>query len=451
MRFPLTKLPAPPAFPALRHWTIFGAALMLPLLAMLAHPASAAPPKPPAPPNPPSSPMPPPPAAAPPATAPPANGGQAFPFPVTERTLANGLQGLRRRLRLAWPGRLLFGRPHRQPQRGRAGQVRLRALLRAPDVPRQREIHGRQVHRRHQGDGRRLERLHLRRPDRLSHPRRQGGLAQDRRDRSRPLPAPAIRGREVPEGSARRAGRIQQERLEPDPEAGRDALRQRLHDPHVQAHDDGLPEGHREHAQGARLLAPVLRSLLPSRKRHPPGRRRRRARSGVHAGREALRRLEAGRQASGRARRAAAEAGEAGGADLEGGDAAAAARGLPRARVLDDQRRRARRWTCWPSCCSPSARRCTSSWSSRSRRSRRCRGRTTRTSIPTCSRCSRASRSRPTSPTSKRRSTTRWAASPAKGSTRRRWRRCCRTSNTRSRASCRPRTGPRTRRRRSWR
>ena len=41
--------------------------------------------------------------------------------------------------------------------------------------------------------------------------------------------------------------------------------------------------------------------------------------------------------------------------------------------------------------------------------------------------CSRASRSRRTSPTSRRRSTTRWPASPARASTRRRSRRCCRT------------------------
>jgi len=85
MRLPPTKLPALP------HW----AALMLPLLTMLAQPVSAAPPTPPAPPNPPtapSSPMPPPPTVASPAAAPPANGGQAFPFPVTERTLANGLK-----------------------------------------------------------------------------------------------------------------------------------------------------------------------------------------------------------------------------------------------------------------------------------------------------------------------------------------------------------------------
>jgi len=77
MRFPLTMLPA---FP---HW----ATLILPLFAMLAVPASAAPPTPP-----PPAPTPPAPAAAPPAAAPPAKGGQAFPFPVTERTLANGLK-----------------------------------------------------------------------------------------------------------------------------------------------------------------------------------------------------------------------------------------------------------------------------------------------------------------------------------------------------------------------
>ena len=187
----------------------------------------------------------------------------------------------------------LLGRPHRQPQRGRAGQVGLRALLRAPDVPRQREVHDRELQRRHQGDGRGLERVHLRRPDRVPHPRRQGGAAQDRRDRGRPLPAPQVRGGQVPEGSARRAGRIQQERVEPDREDGRDAVRQRVHDAHVQAHDDGLPEGHRGHAQGVGVFAPVLRSLLPARKRHPPGRRRRRARDGVQAGREALRRVEA--------------------------------------------------------------------------------------------------------------------------------------------------------------
>jgi len=77
MRFPITMLP---------QWLIV-AALMLPLAAALARPGAAAPPPPPA------APPPPPPAAPPPSPpAPPAGTGQAFPFPVTEKVLPNGLK-----------------------------------------------------------------------------------------------------------------------------------------------------------------------------------------------------------------------------------------------------------------------------------------------------------------------------------------------------------------------
>jgi zinc protease len=72
MRFPLTMLP-------------IAATLMLPLVAMLPRPGSAAPPPPPTPP-------PGPPTTTPPAPPPPAGGGKAFPFPVTEKTLPNGLK-----------------------------------------------------------------------------------------------------------------------------------------------------------------------------------------------------------------------------------------------------------------------------------------------------------------------------------------------------------------------
>jgi zinc protease len=72
MRFPLTMLP-------------IAATLMLPtvvMLAVLARPGSAAPPPPPAPPTPPAS-----------TPAPPPEGrGKAFPFPVAEKTLPNGLK-----------------------------------------------------------------------------------------------------------------------------------------------------------------------------------------------------------------------------------------------------------------------------------------------------------------------------------------------------------------------
>jgi zinc protease len=77
MRFPITMLP---------QWLLV-AAVMLPLVAALARPGAAAPPPPPA------APPPPPPATPPPSPpAPPAGTGQAFPFPVTEKTLPNGLK-----------------------------------------------------------------------------------------------------------------------------------------------------------------------------------------------------------------------------------------------------------------------------------------------------------------------------------------------------------------------
>ena len=182
---------------------------------------------------------------------------------------------------------------------------------------------------------------------------------------------------EVPEGSARRAGRVQQERVEPDREDGRGAVRQRVHDPHVQAHDDGLPEGHREHAQGAGLLAAVLRSLLPARQRRSllvvgdadPE-------AVFAAGREGA--TATGSAAQQAARRCPVEPPQKkekrAALELEGRDAAAC---CSRAITRPRSRRRTstcRRWTCWPSCCSPSARRSTSGWSSRSRRSRRWQG-----------------------------------------------------------------------------
>ena len=41
--------------------------------------------------------------------------------------------------------------------------------------------------------------------------------------------------------------------------------RHRLHDAHLQAHHDGLPQGHRGHAQPVRVLEDVLRPLVPAR------------------------------------------------------------------------------------------------------------------------------------------------------------------------------------------
>ena len=60
---------------------------------------------------------------------------------------------------------------------------------------------------------------------------------------------------------------------------------------------------------------------------------------GLQAGRGELRRLEGGRPAPGHPGRAAAEEGAARRADLAGPDAADAGRGVPHARLLDDERR----------------------------------------------------------------------------------------------------------------
>ena len=66
--------------------------------------------------------------------------------------------------------------------------------------------------------------------------------------------------------------------------------------PHVQAHDDGLPQGHRGHAQPVRVLEDVLRPLVPPRAHDDHRRGRRRSREDVRPRREVLERLEEGRQ-----------------------------------------------------------------------------------------------------------------------------------------------------------
>ena len=113
------------------------------------------------------------------------SASQGFPLPDGREDPAERTARLRGRVRFARSGGVLLHRPHRLAQRGRAGQVGLRALLRAHDVPRDAELPDGQVQRRHQGDGRRLQRLHLRRHDRVPHPGRRLRPAHHRRP-SRP-------------------------------------------------------------------------------------------------------------------------------------------------------------------------------------------------------------------------------------------------------------------------
>ena len=154
------------------------------------------------------------------------------------------------------------------------------------------------------------------------------GAAQDRRDRGRSLPAPHYEQPDFQKEARAVLGEYNKNASNPMEKMVETLYDHAFTHAHLQAHDDGLPEGHREHAQRVRLLAAVLRPLLPARERGPPGRRRRRPGGGLQAGRGALRRLEGGRPrtrpspSSRRRRRRSAPT-----LDLEGPDAADAARG----------------------------------------------------------------------------------------------------------------------------
>ena len=76
--------------------------------------------------------------------------------------------------------------------------------------------------------GRRLQRLHHRRPDGLPHRRAGERAADDDGHRVRPLPEPQVRRGRLPHRGAGRARRVQQERLEPRAADVREAARPRL-------------------------------------------------------------------------------------------------------------------------------------------------------------------------------------------------------------------------------
>ncbi len=112
----------------------------------------------------------------------------------------------------------------------------------------------------------------------------------------------------------------------------------RLHDPHVQAHDDGLHRGHRGHAEPVRVLEDLLRALVPAREHGGHRRRRRGPGAGPAAGREVLGRLGEGQL---RQRGHPAGAGAAGPAlrprPLADPDRAVGAGRVPRAGLLGDR------------------------------------------------------------------------------------------------------------------
>ena len=140
----------------------------------------------------------------------------------------------------------------------RAGQKRLRALLRAHDVSRERELSAREARRNHAACRRCDERLHDRRSHGLSRDVLEGGPAGDHEDGGGPLPAPEIRRAGIQDRGARGARRIQQEHRRADPEAAGDAARDGVQGAHLQAHHDGLHQRHRGHAEPVRLQLGIL-------------------------------------------------------------------------------------------------------------------------------------------------------------------------------------------------
>ena len=85
-------------------------------------------------------------------------------------------------------------RADRIAQRGRAGQVRLRALLRAHDVPRHAELYPPEKYQGHpDAGGRPPERVHDRRLHQLPHDLLEGRPRADASGRGRPLPEPDVR------------------------------------------------------------------------------------------------------------------------------------------------------------------------------------------------------------------------------------------------------------------
>ena len=116
---------------------------------------------------------------------------KVFPYPIEQTTLENGLTVLS--VPFDSPGIIAYYTVVRTglAERGREGALRLRPLLRAHDVPRDRGLPAGEVQRRPQGAGGGLERLHDRRLDLLPHdrprPRRWRRLVEIEADRFRNL------------------------------------------------------------------------------------------------------------------------------------------------------------------------------------------------------------------------------------------------------------------------
>ena len=228
-----------------------------------------------------------------------------FPIPVETVTLENGLTRLPDQGGRAGPVALPGDCAHRQPRRGRGRQERLRALLRAHDVPRHGEVSG--LRRRDDEDGRVSQRHHERRPDALS-PRGEHGLpGEDHGPRGGPLPEPAVPGSRLQDRGRRRPRRAAAGRARAAAHARREGARDRVPASSLWPHDHRLRGRRPRDAARLRLQPDVLSPVLPARERRRRGRRRLRQRRGHGAVRKYYGGWRARLPAAGHSSRAAAD------------------------------------------------------------------------------------------------------------------------------------------------
>ena len=174
---------------------------------------------------------------------------ERLPLPRPRHQARQRPEGHRRPHAVRGAGGLLDRRAHRLARRGRAGPHRLRPLLRAHDVPRHREVPGRRLRRDAHEDGRRRQRLHHRRPDRLPHRDRRRGPGDGDGDRDRPLQEPQLRRAGLQDRGRRGLRRVPQEPLEPLLHHLRGGAQGGLRRAHLQAHHDRLRGGHQGDAR----------------------------------------------------------------------------------------------------------------------------------------------------------------------------------------------------------
>ena len=191
-----------------------------------------------------------------------------FPYPIQKTTLENGLTVMS--VPFDSPGIIAYYTIVRtgsrnEVEKGLSGFAHFfeHMMFRGTDA-----FSGGEIQRRPQVAGGGFQRLHEPRLHVLPHDHSRDGPGHGRPDRVRPVSEPQVRRAIVPEGSPGRAGRIQQERVVPVPQAQRGDAEHGLHETYVQAYNNRISRRHQGHAQPVRLQQGLLRPLVPARELH---------------------------------------------------------------------------------------------------------------------------------------------------------------------------------------